>query len=99
MGTGKRLRKFKDKGDKNMEKVNIIGYFKEDGSKSEQEELHYFVAFENSNSMGGTWIEGYNVLDGHFQLKDASYLSECKEITKDEYVKATSKYRTPKEYL
>lgn len=86
--------------------VNILGYFKEkreDGGKS-KEELLYFVAYENEKNYSSydterKWVEGFNVIDGHFQLKDKGYLEECERITKEQYVEATKNYKTPEIYL
>lgn len=89
-----------------MEHVNIIGYYKEVGTDETDEKLLYFVAYENelnysqNNKINGkTWLEGFNVIDGHFQLKDRNYLTKCKKITKVEYKAATKGLYTPIEYL
>lgn len=85
-----------------MENINVIGFFKEDKSVNfnDNEKLLYFVVFENSYIDGSkTWLEGYNVLDGHFELKDKEYLVSCQKITKEEYLQATQGCYTPNEYL
>lgn len=85
---------------KNLKHANIIGYFKESGVdvNTSNKKLLYFVAFENSNK-DKKWIEGYNIIDGHFVLRDEKYLISCKRITKEEYLNATKGYYTPEEYL
>lgn len=86
-------------------KENIIGYYKEsevikDSLELANEKLLYFVAFENSTiDNSKQWIEGFNVLEGHFELEDRKYLLSCNKITKDEYLKATKGFHTPREYL
>ncbi|UUV46651.1 hypothetical protein [Bacillus phage vB_BanS-Thrax3] len=88
-----------------MEKVSVIGFYKESQEQLENdivdnEKLLYFVAFENSYVDGSkTWFEGYNVIDGHFELKDKEYLVSCQKITKEEYLQATAGYYTPNEYI
>lgn len=83
-----------------MEDINIIGYYKESYAvvQTDNDKLLYFVAFENDNGRE-SWIEGYNVIDGHFEIKDPKYLISCKKINKDEYLNATKGYYTPKDYL
>lgn len=89
-----------------MEHVKVIGFFKEnkavDNDVMENEKLLYFVAFENSNNdhlQPKKWMEGYNVLDGHFVLRDVEYLDVCEKITKEEYLQATKGYHTPEIYI
>lgn len=87
-----------------MEHINVLGYFKESEvvTNYENEKLLYFVAFENSYNdvqLQKNWIEGFNVIDGHFTLKDKKYLISCEMITKEEYLKATNGYSTPEAYL
>lgn len=89
--------------------VKIIGYYKESDviiNQLEEEhlkmnnKLFYFVVFENSTiDNSKKWFEGYNVLEGHFELEDKSYLISCEKISKNEYLKATEGMCTPKEYL
>ena len=45
------------------------------------------------------WLDGYCVVGQHFEVKDVSYLDQCEEISKDEYIKRTEGYYTPKDYL
>lgn len=87
-----------------MDKLNIIGYYKESPIVNEageqNEKLLYMVVYENNKIDGSQkWLEGYNVLEGHFEIKDKVYLHSCKKITKDEYKAATKGWYTPKEYL
>ncbi|PAV30228.1 hypothetical protein CIL05_07105 [Virgibacillus profundi] len=91
-----------------MEHIKVLGYFKESEVvfNPENEKLLYFVAYENSYNYsqrdqleGKKWVEGFNVMDGHFQLMDRNYLISCKEISKYEYLKATEGYVTPEVYL
>lgn len=92
-----------------MDHIEILGYYKEiveDDSKVKDKTL-YFVAYENERN--GTeeemrtgdkvWVEGYNVIDGHFQLEDKAYLEECEQITKEEYLEGTKGFYTPEAYL
>lgn len=87
-----------------MEHVNVLGFFKESKvvNDTDNEKLLYFVAFENSYNdhlNNKKWMEGYNVIDGHFVLRDEKYLISCEKITKEEYLKATQGFHTPNEYL
>ncbi|PED16466.1 hypothetical protein CON01_01035 [Bacillus thuringiensis] len=87
-----------------MEHVNVLGFFKESQvvNDTDNEKLLYFVAFENSHNdhlNNKKWIEGYNVIDGHFVLRDEKYLISCEKITKEEYLRATQGFHTPKEYI
>lgn len=93
-----------------MEHINILGYFKEKESEviynPKNKKLLYFVAYENSYNYsqkdqeeGKKWVEGFNVIDGHFQLVDRKYLISCEQVTKDEYLNATKGYHTPEVYL
>ncbi|AID17748.1 hypothetical protein JBP901_gp035 [Bacillus phage JBP901] len=86
-----------------MENVNVIGFYKDNNENVTQignERLLYFVVFENGYKDGSkTWLEGYNVIDGHFELKDNEYLSSCVRITKEEYLQETKGFYTPVEYL
>lgn len=87
-----------------MEKMNIVGYFKESpiiNESGEQDKKRlYIVVFENGAIDGEKkWLEGYNIIEGHFELKDIAYLISCREITKEEYMNATKGWHTPKEYL
>ncbi|MFJ7982463.1 hypothetical protein ACIQ1D_19600 [Lysinibacillus xylanilyticus] len=84
--------------------MNIIGYYKEspiiNESGVQDEKQLYIVVFENGTKDGSkTWLEGYNIMQGHFELKDEAYLISCEKITKDEYMQATKGYFTPLEYL
>lgn len=89
-----------------MEKLNIIGYFKDvtntetpDG-KLYDEKLLYIVVYENGYIDGSkTWLEYYNILDGHGEIKDIEYLNLCEKITKEQYIEATKQWHTPKEYI
>lgn len=85
------------------EGIKVIGFYKsnkEDFPSHTTEKLLYFVVFENGYEDGSkTWLEGYNVIDGHFELKDNEYLSSCERITKEEYLKETEGLYTPVEYL
>lgn len=87
-----------------MEHVKVIGFFKESQVVSEDcnEKLLYFVAFENSYNdhlQAKKWMEGYNVIDGHFVLRDTKFLNTCEKITKEEYLNATQGYHTPECYI
>ena len=87
-----------------MKHVNVLGYYKESKivNDADNEKLLYFVAFENKSNghlKNRKWIECFNIIDGHFVLRDKTYLISCEEITKDEYVNATASYHTPNEYL
>ena len=89
-----------------MDKLNIIGYYKESAvladteSHNFNEKSQYIVIFENSTIDGSkTWLEGYSVIDGHFELKDKAYLISCEKITKEQYIEATKGFYTPPEYL
>lgn len=91
-----------------MEHIKVLGYFRESEviNPTSDEALLHFVAYENSYNYsqkdkkeGKKWVEGFNVIDGHFQLIDRKYLNSCKKVTKDEYLKATKGYDTPKTYL
>ena len=89
-----------------MENLNIIGYYKESTVLVDTESLNfnekslYIVVFENRTVDGSkTWLEGYNVIEGHFELKDKSYLISCEKITKEQYIEATKDWYTPIEYL
>ncbi|UUV46135.1 hypothetical protein [Bacillus phage vB_BanS-Thrax1] len=85
-----------------MEHINVIGFYKESEVvvKTDNEKLLYFVVFENGYTDGSkTWFEGYNVIDGHFELKDKEYLVSCQKITKEEYLQATKGFYTPNEYV
>lgn len=94
-----------------LEHVNLLGYYKEGEIVHNENEiinpkLLYFVAYENElnysqkcKNEGKKWIEGYNVIDGHFQLKDRAYLISCKKITKEQYIEGTKGMYTPKIYL
>lgn len=89
--------------DNSMENINVLGYFRESEVLNDADEkLLYIVAFENSynNHLNNRkWIECFNVIDGHFVLRDEKYLISCEEITKDDYTNATKGYYTPMEYL
>jgi hypothetical protein len=90
--------------EKALEHIEVLGYFKESRVINEEynDKLLYFVAYKNSyNSQldPREWIEGYNVIDGHFTLRDKNYLISCQEITKEEYMTATKGWYTPNEYL
>ena len=87
-----------------MEHINVVGYFKESRvvNDVDNERLLYFVAFENSNNdhlKNKKWIECFNVVEGHFVLRDEKYLISCKKITRDDYVNGTKGWHTPKEYI
>jgi hypothetical protein len=87
-----------------MENINVVGYYKESKvvNDSDNEKLLYFVAFENSynNHLNNKkWTEGFNVVDGHFVLRDEKYLISCEKITKEDYINATKGYFTPQEYI
>lgn len=84
--------------------MNIIGYYKESAVINEageqNEKLLYMVVYENSKVDGShKWLEGYNVLEGHFEIKDKDYLHSCTKITKEEYTAVTAGWYTPDEYL
>ena len=88
------------------DKVNIIGYYKESTMFIDTESLNfnekslYMVVFENGYVDGSkTWLEGYNVIEGHFEIKDKSYLTTCEKITKEQYIEATKGWYTPIEYI
>ena len=83
--------------------MKIIGYYKEPKSidiKQDNEKYFYIVVFENS-TIDNTkkWLECYNVMTGHEEIKDKEYLSLCEKISKKEYMKATKGWFTPQEYL
>ena len=87
-------------------KLNIIGYYKESvvladtESRNFNEKSLYMVVFENSTVDGSkTWLEGYNVVEGHFEIKDKTYLISCEKITKEQYIEATKGWYTYPEYL
>ncbi|QOV08468.1 hypothetical protein Kirov_269 [Bacillus phage Kirov] len=87
-----------------MEHINVIGFYKESQNENEvyTEKLLYFVVFENSNNdhlQPKKWMEGYNVIDGHFVLRDEKFLDTCEKITKEEYLQATKGYHTPEIYI
>lgn len=89
--------------------MKIIGYFKDNNINSVElisDKLLYFVAYENSYNDNARkiygnkkWIEGYNVYDGHFEIKNKKYLDVCEKISKDQYLKATKGWYTPEIYL
>jgi len=85
-----------------MQKLNVIGYYKESEVVHDEvlnDKLLYMIVYENSTVDGKkTWLEGYNVFEGHFEI-DKQYLISCKQITKEEYLQATKGWYTPKEYL
>lgn len=83
------------------EKLYIVGYFREHPDVAGMDEAALtIVVFENSLKDGSrTWLEGYNVQSGHFELKDAGYLKTCTRITREAYLQATQGWHTPPEYL
>lgn len=91
-----------------MEHIKILGYFRENevDNPTSNEALLHFVAYENEYNgtqneklKGKKWVEGFNVIDGHFQLIDRDYLISCKEVSKEIYLQATKGYNTPDIYL
>lgn len=89
-----------------VDHIKVLGYYREREEKGNKEELLYFLAYVNSYNQndesrqkGIDWVEGYNVIDGHFQLYEGSYLNECDEVTKEDYLEGTKGYKTPELYL
>lgn len=87
-----------------MKQINIIGYYKESPLINKQgkknENFLYMIVFKNSTLDGSKeWLEGYNVMDGHFEIKDKKYLLSCEEVTKNQYIEATKGWYTPETYL
>lgn len=79
-------------------------YYKDVANNDYKKELLYIVVYENSRELHDghfeSWLEGFNVLDGHFELKDKLYLEECCiEVSKEEYLLFTKSYFTPEVYL
>lgn len=82
-----------------MEQLQVLGYFYDRNTDNEtSDNLKYIIAIVNNNDKR-KWIEGYNIMDGHFEIKDELWLSSCLKITKDEYLKGTKGFYTPVEYL
>lgn len=87
-----------------MENIKLLGYYKEiqNVDDTENEKLLYFVAYENSYNdhlNDKKWTEGYNVMDGHFLIRDQNYIATCKKVSKNDYMEATNGWYTPNEYL
>ena len=89
-----------------MGKLNIIGYYKESKvlheteSRNFNERSLFTIVFENNTIDGSkTWLEGFNVVEGHFEMKDKVYLQSCEKITKEQYMEATKGWYTPSDYL
>ena len=83
--------------------MKVIGYYKESkpAEMDQGNEKHfYIVVFENNTTDNKRkWLECYNIMEGHEEIKDKEYLSLCKKISKEEYMKATEGWYTPQEYL
>ena len=77
-----------------MKNFDIIGYFVDvNGDMSNPADV--FIAIEEDNTSD---IIGYCPIGQHVTIS-RDYISECQEITKDEYMQAAKGYYTPKEYL
>lgn len=82
-----------------MEQLNVVGYFYDKLNDIDvYEKMKYVVVFEKYNGERKC-LEGYNVIDGHFNVNDIWWLSSCFPITKEEYINATKGSYTPEEYL
>lgn len=81
-----------------------VKYYRDIANDWELVEHNYIVVYENSRELHDghleSWLEGFNVFDGHFELKDESYLDKCcVEVSKEEYLLFTKSYYTPEVYL
>lgn len=77
-----------------------VKFYKQVVEASDNTPLNYIAIYENERKLHNGnieyWLEGFNVIDGHFELKDASFLdSKCVEINKDSYLNGTLGFKSP----
>lgn len=82
-----------------MEKINVVGYYadrdyKVDEADGEIRNSDVFVAIE----IEGDILHYYAPVGQHGEGA-AGYLDDCTSITKEQYLKASKPWYTPKEYL